>query len=109
MLFEALVLGRDTRSDVLEDANYELLLLGRNGFVATAHPDDVAVAEGADELVVELVELAEGEVRVGLDEAARKASELVLVEEGTVVVASGLLDDFGIDDVQEHRASVDTL
>lgn len=98
MLFEALVLGRDTRSDVLEDASYELLLLGRNGLVAAAHPDDVAVAEGADELVVELVELAEGEVRVGPDEAASKASELVLVEEGAVVVASGLLDDLGIDD-----------
>ena len=109
MFFEALVFGRDTRSEVLEDARYGLLLLGRNGLVATAHPDDFAVAEGAEERVVELVELAEGEVRVEPDEAASKASKLVFIKEGAVVVASGFLDGLGIDDAQEHRASVDAL
>lgn len=50
--FEALVLGLEAWSYLMKDSFDLGLLLGRNGFVSTAHPYDIAVSEVADELVV---------------------------------------------------------
>ena len=49
---EALVLRLEAWSYLVKDSFDFRLLLGRDGFIATAHPYDIAVSEVADELVV---------------------------------------------------------
>ena len=50
--FEALVLGLEAWSYLVKDSFDLGLLLGRDGFVSTAHPYDIAVSKVADELFV---------------------------------------------------------
>ncbi len=102
--FEALILRLEARCYLVKDLLDFCLLVGANGFVATAHPHDGAISVATDELIVEVACLLEGHLWILPDQASSELSELVLVIERTVLVATRRFDDRGVRDGEKEVA-----